>query len=114
MPVSVAINVQGVREDVASVLQRLRRCLGSDATDRPTFVIWAPPRWQASDIEQIDDVFEVEILDAEWRGAANARASGGLVSRSRAKRHQARGARLGSNPLAIATAAPTTNVENLG
>jgi hypothetical protein len=73
MSISVAINVQGVREDVAPVLQRLRRCLGSDATDRPTFVIWAPPRWQESDIEQIDDVFEVEILDAEWRGAANAR-----------------------------------------
>lgn len=70
MSISVAINVQGVREDVTPVLQRLRSCLASTATDRPTFVIWAPPRWQESDIEQIDDVFEVEILDAEWRAAA--------------------------------------------
>ena len=83
MSISVAINVQGAREDVMPVLQKLRRCLGTDATDRPTFVIWAPPRWQESAGEQIDDVFEVEILDAEWRSAANARVQAAAESADR-------------------------------
>jgi hypothetical protein len=80
MSISIPINVQGAREDVDPILQRLKRCLGSAATDRPTFVIWAPPRWQESHIEQIDDVFEVEILDAEWRAAAAGRVRAAVES----------------------------------